>query len=301
MAIPEKPKIPAPIQGRLRAGCLLGILMALAMASGGCGAVISSAATRVTGDLSHAILNHNDPETVRDGAPAYLLLVDGLIADAPEDQALLHAGAKLYTAYAEAFASERDRAKNLTERALDYALRAACLRLGGPCDFRSMDFDRFREILREASAADVEILYTLGAAWAGWIQARKDDWNAVAEIARVEALMERVASLDESHMHGGAHLYLGYLATLLPPALGGKPEVGRTHFQRAIELSGGRHLMAKVLLAGRYARLKFDRDLHDRLLREVTAADPRAPELTLSNTLAKERARALLESADEYF
>jgi len=59
--------------------------------------------------------------------------------------------------------------------------------------------------------------------------------------------------------------------------------------------------MAKVLYARHYARLVFDRPLHDRLLGEVMQADPYAPGLTLSNTLAQEEAQKLLGDADEYF
>jgi hypothetical protein len=56
-----------------------------------------------------------------------------------------------------------------------------------------------------------------------------------------------------------------------------------------------------VLYAQFYARLVFDRALHDRLLNEVLAADPVAPRLTLINTLAKVKAKALLESGKDYF
>jgi hypothetical protein len=113
--------------------------------------------------------------------------------------------------------------------------------------------------------------------------------------------MERVVELDESYSHGEGHLYLGVFATLLPPALGGKPEEGRVHFERAIALSAGRDLMAKVEYARRYARITYDRPLHDRLLQEVLDADAVATGLTLSNVLAKRQARELLASADKYF
>jgi hypothetical protein len=113
--------------------------------------------------------------------------------------------------------------------------------------------------------------------------------------------MRRVAELDETWDHGNAQLYLGVLTTLRPPALGGKPEEGQAHFRRAIELSAGRNLMAKVQYAGSYARLVFDRELHDHLLNEVLAADAREPGLTLINTLAKQQAQALLRSANDYF
>ena len=59
--------------------------------------------------------------------------------------------------------------------------------------------------------------------------------------------------------------------------------------------------MAKTLEAEFYARLVFDQALHDRLLGEVLAAEPRAPGYTLINTLAQQRARKLLESGKDYF
>src|SRR5690606_40895677 len=99
----------------------------------------------------------------------------------------------------------------------------------------------------------------------------------------------------------GAHLYMGLFETLFPPAMGGRPEEGRRHFERALELSEGRQLLIKVLYAEQYARLVFDRDLHDRLLEEVLAADPQQPGMTLMNVVAQQRAAKLLESADEYF
>jgi hypothetical protein len=83
--------------------------------------------------------------------------------------------------------------------------------------------------------------------------------------------------------------------------MGGKPEEGRRQFEKAIAISGGDDLMAKVEYARRYARMVFNRELHDRLLREVLAADPVQPGLTLGNVLAQRQARELLESAADYF
>ena len=69
----------------------------------------------------------------------------------------------------------------------------------------------------------------------------------------------------------------------------------------AVALSGGKNLLAPVLYAENYARLVFDRELHDRLLNEVLAADPDVHGLTLQNTYAQQEAEALLADADEYF
>jgi len=127
------------------------------------------------------------------------------------------------------------------------------------------------------------------------------DWNAIADLPKVQALMERVVALDDGYEDGGAHLFLGVLYTLRPASLGGKPELGREHFEKAVSMSDGRNLMAKVLFARQYARLVFDQELHDRLLGEVVVADPVEPGYTLSNSMARDLADELLAESDEYF
>lgn len=281
---------------RLTAG-MLPLLLALV----GCAALARPATSRLLGDLSTAILDQDDPATVRDGAPAYLLAVDGLIEGDPDDVELLLTAARFYGAYASAFVEDEARQRRLWDRALGYARRALCNECRAACEAADRPFDAFVVSLDSATAGDVAALYGFGAAWAGWVQARTNDWGAIAEIPKIEALMRRVVELDESHDRGGAHLYLGVLLTQRPASLGGQPERAREHFERAVALSEGRNLMAKVLYARQYARLVFDRPLHDRLLQEVVEADPEAPELTLGNRLAQEQARRLLAEADEYF
>lgn len=267
----------------------------------GCASIVASTTGGMAASLSDAILEQNDPETVESGTPAYLLLIDGLILDSPKNEALLLSGARLYGAYAGVFVQDNERAQRLTTRARDYAERALCRHRTSLCNLATRPFDDYRATLAKTEKRDVPFLYALGSAWAGWIQAHSSDWNAVADLARVRAVMERVVELDETYDSGSAHLYLGVMSTLLPPTLGGKPEVGRAHFERAIVLSQGRDLMAKVEYARRYARLVFDRSLHDRLLNEVLQAPVTAPGLTLRNTLAQRAARDLLKSADKYF
>ena len=54
---------------------------------------MSSATSGLAADLSAAILNQDDPETVRDGAPAYLLMLDSFVQGSPNDPAMLAAAA----------------------------------------------------------------------------------------------------------------------------------------------------------------------------------------------------------------
>ena len=267
----------------------------------GCASLVTSATSGLAADLSTAILNQDDPETVEAGVPAYLLLIDGFILDNPKSESLLLTGAKLYSAYAGVFVKDAQRAQRLSSKSRLYAERALCQHRAALCGLSAQPFEEYRAALAGLGAADVPQLYTLAASWASWVQAHSSDWNAIAELARVRIAMQRVVELDESYDHGGAHLYLGILTSLVPAAVGGKPEQGRDHFERAITLSQGRDLMVKTEYARRYARLVFDRPLHDRLLNEVLQAAATAPGLTLRNTIAQRTARELLKSADNYF
>jgi hypothetical protein len=266
-----------------------------------CATVVSSVTSDLSNGLSQAVLDSEDLEGVRDGAPAFLLLLDGLLVQEPRNERLLVAAAQLNGAYATAFVDDPARQALLSDKALNLAQRAACIDLVVACAARDQTFAEFSAWVARLQPNQVATSYALAVAWAAWIQVRSDDWDAIAELARVKALMARIADLDESYDHGGPQLYLGVFETLLPPAMGGRPELGREHFERAIELSDGRYLMVKVLYAERYARLLFDRELHDRLLNEVLAAEIREPGLTLVNRVAQERARVLLAGADDYF
>lgn len=267
----------------------------------GCQMLASSATTRLAENVSAAVLDQDDLALVRDGGPAYLIAIDGLIEGDPENQTLLLAGARLYSAYASAFVAEPKRAARLTARALGYGQRALCIQREALCAVSAGPFDDFERELAKTDLDDLAALYGLGSAWASWVQANSSDWNALADLPKLQAVMERVVALDEDYETGAAHVYLGTLYTLRPAALGGMPERGRRHFERAIELSEGRNLMAKVLFAKQYARLVFDRPLHDRLLEEVLEADAESRGFTLSNTLAQEQARELLAQSDDYF
>ena len=257
--------------------------------------------SRLGNNLSSAILNQDDPETVKAGAPAYLLLVDSLIEGNPKDTPLLIAGAKLYSVYAAVFVEENGRAKRMSSKAKGYARRAVCLQFDAFCYVDEGPFSEMVPVLEKAGYSDLPALYTYALAWALWIQNNSDDWGAVADLPKVKAILNRVVKVKDDFEHGQPHLYLGILHTQLPPALGGKPELARHHFEKALQHSQGKDLIVKVEYARRYARMMFEQELHDNLLNEVLSADVVVPGYTLSNVLAQRQARELLQSSADYF
>lgn len=282
---------------------LAGSLLAL---TAGCAAVASRAGDRLASQLGGAITNSNDPATVRDGLPAYLLLIDGLIddgePDSPRKAGLLFAAAELNGAYAGNFTGgDAERARRLAAKALAYARRGTCVTDAGLCAALDGNIEAFDAAVAAAPAKHVDAMYGLAAAWAGFLQANSSDWSAIADLPKVQALLDRVVAIDPGHARGMAQLYLGVLHSLRPEAIGGQPERGRRHFEEAIARSGGHNLYAKTLMAEYYARLVFDQALHDALLAEVLAADPAQPGFTLVNVLAQSRARELQASGKDYF
>jgi hypothetical protein len=271
--------------------CLITLLI-----SSGC---VSMATDRLAANLSDTMLNQTDPEIVRHGAPAYLLLLDSLIEESPDDRRLLYAASRLYGAYAGGLVTDETRRKALTQKARDYAGRGLCQRRPAICEQASAPYDRFIETVNVTDKEDIEGLYLYATSWAGWIEARSDDWNAIADLAKAEAMLQHLVSMDPGYERGRAQLYLGVIGSQVPPTLGGRPEIGRQHFEEAINYSSGEDLRAKLEFARHYARLVFDKTLHDRLLHEVIEADPVKPGLTLSNIMAQQQARQLLQ--DDYF
>jgi len=238
---------------------------------------------------------------VKDGAPAYLLMIDSLIHKDPKNKNLLRTAAMLYTAYTDLFIKDITRSKKMAGKALNYAKRAVCLENNDACAIKSKTFKEFENIISNMKTENVPALFTLGNAWAGWIMVNKNDFNAIADMPRIELIMQKVIELDKTYEDGAAYLYLGTLASLLPPALGGRPEQAKLLFNKAIKISQGKNLMVKVIYAKMYARMIFDRTLHDKLLNEVLSADPYVPGYTLVNTWAQIQAQELMESADDYF
>ena len=275
----------------------LAFLLLMSLLLSGCGL------SGLQDGFSRAIMNQPDPETVREALPTFLVATDAMIEADPESVSRLSTGADLYSAFTGLFQHEPERAKLLAARARSYGERAFCLVADIDCDLVKLDFRQYEEVLAEFDDddEDVSVLLSYATGWLAWANANRDDWSVAAELPKIQMALERIVVLQEDYRFGTAHNYLGILKTLRPPSIGGKPEEAKAHFERAIELSGGRNLSSRTDYAEYYARLIYDRELHDRLLEEVLKLPVEAPGLTLMNSLAKRRAQALLDSAEDYF
>ena len=149
-----------------------------------------------------------------------------------------------------------------------------------------MSFKAYTATLLELSDKHANVVYAYGLSSLAFIRAHSGDYNALARLPHAEALLTRYLEINNGESEASVYVYLGILATIRPSALGGEPEKGRAAFERAIELTNGKDLNAKFEYARGYARLLYKRELHDKLLNEVMAANPNVPGYTLTNVMA---------------
>jgi hypothetical protein len=254
-------------------------------------------------DVAQAAGKQPNVTIVREGTPAYLMLVDGLIEAYPDNRELLVAGCRAYTSYAAMFLAD-DQSKEteaLYLRAKLYGFRALSERgdFGKAADG---SLDEFKSFLQRYQKEDVPALFAIASAWGGWIGSNLGNVKAVGDLPVFGATLDRVLELDDAYDDGSPHLLKGVYLAVRAPVLGGGLAEAKQQFDRAFSISGNKALAGKVLFAQYYALGIKDRELFVGTLREVMAAPvDEVPELTLANTLAKEKAKKLLAKTEVYF
>ena len=253
-------------------------------------------------EVARASYRQSDLRILREGMPAYLMLIDGMVQAIPNNEQLLIAAAQSYSSFASLFVEDEDKeyANLLYERGKRYALRS--LEMRGMKQPLQKPFDDFKEGLTRLGKKDVPYLFWAATCWANWIRLNLDSMEAISELPRVEWMMKRALELDEGFYYGGPHLFMGIWFASRPKIAGGNLKKAQEHFLKALDLGQGNFLMAYVYYANYYARKTMDKDLFTSTLQKVleTPADI-SPDLVLVNTVAKKQAKELLSHTEEYF
>ena len=294
-------------------------VLAAGLAFSGCSvrkvAVNSVGNILAKGGSGGSFATDEDPELVKAAVPFSLKLMESLLLESPEHEALLVATAGGFTQYAYAFvqqeadeaeetdfarASElRVRARKLYLRARDYGLRA--LEVDHPGFGHALDQDPIAAVA-DMDEADVPALYWTAAAWASAISLAKDDPALIGEVPRMEALIDRAYALDADYDYGAIHTFLMSYEFARVGGEGDPIERARFHFGRAIELTGGQKVSPYVTWAENTCVQTQDVAEFRRLLATALAIDVDArPEWRLENTIMQRRSRRLLDQIDLLF
>ncbi len=265
---------------------------------------LSSCSSVVTTVMQPAIDNlqqQTDVVLVCEGAPAYLLMIDSMLVSSPGSRKLLQTGAQSYSAYAMALeecgSADDQRIASITEKAKLYGLRLLrqYLPLNNGENPAALD-----KKLAKLDRGDVPDVFWGTFGWLSWVKNQKGSPEAIADLVVIEKIMARLLELDESYQGGSIHLFFGSYYAAKPAMFGGRPDLSKMHFERALALSRHRFLLTQTTYAETLARATYDQELYERLLHEVLSFPlDSAPEFALSNRIAVDRARRLLK--ENYF
>lgn len=266
------------------------------------------------GSESDLFSSDEDPEFIKDAVPFGLKLYEALLKENPKHRKLLLSAAAGFTQYAYAFVqfesellrdSDPDRSGELKVRAKKMFLRARgygvrLLELDHPGFFDRLSEDPAQAV-STLKVADIPAVYWVGASWASAIAVSKD-LDLIPGLHIVDKLMNRALELDPDYGNGALHEFFIVFDGSRSEAMGGSHHRARSHFTRAIELTGGLKAGPYVALAENVSVGAQDIKEFRALLNQALAIDiDAAPALRLENILSQRRARWLLARADDLF
>jgi predicted anti-sigma-YlaC factor YlaD len=142
----------------------------------------------------------------------------------------------------------------------------------------------------------IGVAYWAAASWGAHIALSKDRPDVVADLPRAIALARLAWEVDPDHGDGALASLMGSFEAARP---GGTRKQARVYFDRALSAAAGRSAGPLVTIAESLALADGDRASFESLLRQ--AIDISAAHPDLGNTVMRERAQWLLDTAPDRF
>ncbi len=258
-----------------------------------------------------------DYDLAGEAMPATIVQFEGILRVVPDNDAILSQLAQAYIAYAygwieadvealefdgeyEAADVQRRRTRTMYLRALDLTRHRIRL-LNEDIDLAVKGtVDDLEAWLAGAfvDKADAELLLWHGYAWGSYINAAKDDMEAIADLEYAKAFVSRSIELDPDYYNAAGYTFMG---VAIASEMASDMEESKAYFEKAMASTERRALQAQLNMARHYAVKQGERELFDKLLDEVMDAQDPLPEARLANRIARERAELYIANADQLF
>lgn len=268
----------------------------------------STIVRNTTESLVGGIMQQKDERLIEDGAPAYLLIIESLVYNNPGDRDLLMVGIQTFSSYS-TFIKEESRKKIFQEKikkwgnALLATYPAYVKYEQTPVDDKEAQNAAYTKFVSSVKKKDVPyVFWGFFGVISDSVSGGLSDPSLFLILPRVIELAQRIYDLDDTFMDGMPHLIFGIYNCVYPEAYGGSFEKGKEELDKAIEISGGKNLLYKVLYAEFYFKPLYDREGYEKLMNEVVNFDLEShPEGRILNSRAQEQAKSCLEQIDEVF
>ena len=270
------------------------------------GCIQTIALRSMGGILDNGLTSFNeesDLQLAHEALGSNLKLIEAMIKSDPENEQFLVFAAQGFNSYALAFCEDDsvERARVFYLRAKEYGMRILTKNIKFK-DALDGDIASFREAVHTFDRKDVPAIFWTAMSWGSYVNITRTDVAGLADMSKVQALIEFVAEKDPQFYHGSAYLFLATIEGSTPRALGGHPEKSKELFDKGMAVNGGKFLMTQLYYAKTYAVAIQDQPLFESLLKQIEDASPDVlPEARLANLIAKQKARRLLARENELF
>lgn len=279
-----------------------------------------------------ALQMESDYELARQAIPAALKTVENFWINAPDNPYLLSLLTEGYCQYGTAFVEDdweaakfrqdleaveyhNDRSTKMFTRCLNYALTM----LGDRWKKEIFGTtEQVTKLVKDTGKGKRFPLMFAGLALGSMINHNLTRVEMLGHLDTVQKILARVVEIDGpapktcpaqpapcpaavGHL-AMPYVAMGMLDTGRSKAMGGDPDKGRAMFEKAFELTGGRFLLAKTLMAYRVGLANNDRKFFHEQLKQVLETPPSVwPEQRLANEVAHRKARRYLKMEKELF
>jgi hypothetical protein len=270
------------------------------------GCIQTIALRSMGGILDNGLASFNeesDLQLAHEALGSNLKLIEAMIKSDPENEQFLLFATQGYNSYALAFCEDDsvERARVFYLRAKEYGMRVL-IKNKKFKEALDGDITTFREAVKTFGKNDIPSIFWTAFSWGSYVNITRTDVAGLADLSKVQALIEFVAEKDPSFYHGGAYLFLGTIEGSTPKSLGGNPDKSKEYFEKCLALNGGKFLMTQLYYARTYAVATQDQPLFESLLKQIEDASiDDVPEIRLANVIAKQKARKLLAQGSELF
>jgi predicted anti-sigma-YlaC factor YlaD len=274
-------------------------------------------ANALTGEGSSDVFTgDSDPELVGDALPFAIKMYEALLASTPNHQGLMLTTGSMFVMYANAFVmgpseflprnrfaereAAKERARNLYLRGFDLLYRALNQKYRGfDGAFERGDLPR---ILSRMRKADVYGLYWAAAGGLSAYSLNPLDMELGVRVPEFLALINRAYELDPGFSNGSLDDFYVIFYAAFPVYMGEDKTKIETHYQRAVEKSGGLSASPHVSYAQAVSIPAQDYDTFKSCMDAALAIDPDDdPSNRLINVISQRKARYLMDNASLYF
>lgn len=265
----------------------------------------SCSTVNIIDGLSKSLYRQKDIKLIEDGAPAFLLLIEGLITTYPDNKDMLLAGIQTFSAYSQAFVKDNNRYKIFQNKTKEWAIQLLRTYPLYKSYEKLTDKEKkdiaFKRFLNSLNKKDVKYVFWAANAWIMWIISNLDDMMALLELAEVKEIIGRIKNIDGSFYYGAPYLFYGVYYSAFPEDFGGDLKKAKDEFNKALSLSKEEFLTTKLFYALFYLKAIKDKNSFIKTLEEIISVDiDKYPDTRLLNLVVQNQARTILQNVNNY-